>query len=124
MSDPVRSAKIKAALAEAKAKIAADGYYVTKTGKKITSLKSGRVTAEASAAGRASQSKRADALIMQIAGLVAKLRNDGQSLQATADALNEAGHRTTRGGLWSPIAVSRIEKRAKAMKIAQDWFEI
>ena len=50
--------------------------------------------------------KRAQAL----RGLIAPLVDAGQSWRAIAAALNDAGHRTERGSLWSHKTVRRVIK--------------
>jgi hypothetical protein len=41
-----------------------------------------------------------------------QLREDGLSLQAIADQLNEQGHVTRRGKPWNRMQVSRVLERA------------
>ena len=44
--------------------------------------------------------------------LVKELSEEGHSLQAIADSLNEQGHTTRRGKPWNRMQVSRVLKRA------------
>ena len=51
--------------------------------------------------------KRAEGL----RGLIAPLFDAGQSRRAIAAALNDAGHRTERGSLWSHTTIGRVIER-------------
>ncbi|GAA0766865.1 MULTISPECIES: recombinase family protein [Bacteria] len=104
------SARTKAALSAIKDTIERDGQYTTKEGKVITSLKSGRVTQEAIEKSVATRKAKADEKNRKVAGYIKSLRANGLTLQATADALNKDGLRTSRDCLWTPAAVQRIEK--------------
>ena len=44
-------------------------------------------------------------------GLIAPLVDAGQSQRAIAAALNDAGHRTERGSLWSQRTIGRVIER-------------
>jgi DNA invertase Pin-like site-specific DNA recombinase len=61
-------------------------------------------------AGEASRAN-ADAAYDEIAPTVRLLRDEGQSLQFIADALNAEGHVTRRGKPWNKVQVSRVLDR-------------
>ena len=62
---------------------------------------------KAARARRGEARDRAEAL----RGLVAPLVEAGQSQRAIAAALNDAGHRTERGALWSQRTIGRVIER-------------
>ena len=100
------SERTKAALAALKAR-----------GVKLGSARDGahRLTGGANpeASRRAGEASRAnaDAAYDEIAPTVRLLRDEGQSLQFIADALNAEGHVTRRGKPWNKVQVSRVLDR-------------
>lgn len=62
-------------------------------------------------AGSAAASARAAALAARLGPEVLALRAEGKTLEQIAVELNNRGHRTRRGYLWSNVAVSRILDR-------------
>jgi len=65
-------------------------------------------------AGAAAMKKKAKLAYSHIAEEMKAERDAGVTLQRIADRLNDQGERTTRGGLWSRVAVSRVLKRTNA----------
>ena len=74
-------------------------------GVKLGGRREGAVKAARARRGEARD--RAEAL----RGLVAPLVEAGQSQRAIAAALNDAGHRTERGALWSQRTIGRVIER-------------
>ena len=64
--------------------------------------------------GAAAMKQKAKQAYSHIVDSMQALRAAGASLQAIADKLNSDGERTTRGGLWSRVAVARVLKRSAA----------
>lgn len=91
------SQRTKAALAEAKAK-----------GRKLGGLRD--KTMKRNAAWKAQADDRA----RKLDGIVRPLRDRGASLRKIAQALNEAGITTARGGQWQPVQVKRVLDRITA----------
>jgi DNA invertase Pin-like site-specific DNA recombinase len=92
------SDRTKAALAAAKAR-----------GVKLGGHRGVELTDDVRKAGRAVRTAKATARAADLAPLIADLRSEGvTSLGAIANALNERGIPTARGGAWSPIQVSRV----------------
>ncbi|HMO29948.1 recombinase family protein [Enterovirga sp.] len=95
------SARTKAALAAAKAR-----------GTRLGGHRGVLPSDEHRAAGRATQSQRAEARALDLAPILAALREHGEgSLVALARGLNERGIPAPRGGRWTPIQVSRVLAR-------------
>jgi len=90
------SLRTKAALAEAKAKGKTLGGLRDKTG-----LRNAAIQANAKAGAE------------KIAGLVVPLRQSGATLREIAEALNQSGVPTARGGAWQASQVMRIIARLK-----------
>lgn len=55
--------------------------------------------------------ERAMEAYIDIAPLIAELRDEGLSLQKIADRLNDDGHRTRRDKPWNAVQVSRVLKQ-------------
>jgi DNA invertase Pin-like site-specific DNA recombinase len=92
------SDRTKAALAAAKAR-----------GVKLGGHRGVELTEDVRKAGRAVRTAKANARSLDLAPLIADLQANGiTSLGAIANALNERGIPTARGGQWSPIQVSRV----------------
>jgi DNA invertase Pin-like site-specific DNA recombinase len=67
---------------------------------------------EDNAAGRAVQVLRADQFAANVAPIIAEIRNSGvTTLKGIADALNNRGVQTARGGRWDPTTVKRLLAR-------------
>jgi DNA invertase Pin-like site-specific DNA recombinase len=90
------SARTKAALQSAKAR-----------GAKLGGLRPG--TQQRNDASKA----KADRFASSVLPIVAKLRDSGETLQAIADALNNAGQVTQRGGKWTATTVKRVIDRVE-----------
>ncbi len=88
------SARTKAALAEAKAK-----------GKKLGGLRD--ATGKRNAVLKANAKVRAE----KVAGVVQPLRSQGATLREIAEALNNSGVPTARGGRWQASQVKRVLER-------------
>lgn len=99
------STRTKAALAAAKQR-----------GQKLGGNRGVKLAAAAQEAGRAVQTARAAARGSDLAPVIAELRGAGiVSLGGIAQALNERGIPTARGGAgWSPVQVSRVLARLAA----------
>jgi DNA invertase Pin-like site-specific DNA recombinase len=70
----------------------------------------------ATAKGHAAQALAADARARALAPIISELRAEGHNtLDRIARALTHRGITSPRGGKWSPIAVSRIERRSAAL---------
>ena len=65
-------------------------------------------------AGGAAMKLKAQQAYAHLVETMASLRDAGETLQCIADRLNTDGERTTRGGLWSRLAVSRVLNRSLA----------
>jgi len=88
------SARTKAALAEAKAR-----------GVKLGGLRD--ATAKRNEAVKANAQSRAD----KVSGIVQPMREAGSTLRQIADALNQSGVPTARGGKWQASQVKRVLER-------------
>lgn len=106
------SAFTKAAMDKINQEIETKGFYITKSGKTITSLGTG-LTPEAIAKGQAIRAENTKARHRPVASTIKTLRDKGYTLQAIADELNAAGVKTARGAIWTPAGVSRIIKSAE-----------
>jgi DNA invertase Pin-like site-specific DNA recombinase len=82
------------------------GHWDGREHKRLAGLKKARVQAVESIQAAAAEAY-ADLLPM-----MAKLRDQGASLQAIADDLNGQGHCTRHGKPWNPMQVSRVLARA------------
>ncbi len=56
---------------------------------------------------------QADATANKIIGIIKPLRDSGMTLEAIAARLNEAGHKSPRGGAWVATTVRRTLKRVE-----------
>lgn len=96
------SARTKAALAAAKAR-----------GVKLGGNRGAVLTTEAKAKGVRVRVAKANDRATDLLPVIADIRAAGaRSLRQIADALNERGIPTARGGRWSAVQVSRVEARA------------
>lgn len=96
------SARTKAALAAAKAR-----------GVKLGGNRGAVLTTEAKAKGVQVRVAKANARATDLLPIIAEIRAAGaRSLRQVADALNERGIPTARGGLWSSVQVQRVEARS------------
>jgi DNA invertase Pin-like site-specific DNA recombinase len=89
------STRTKAALQSAKARGVKLGGLRDKTNKRNEAAKA-----------------KADRFAATVLPLVQKLRDAGETLQAIADALNDAGKQSPRGGQWTATSVKRVIARA------------
>lgn len=95
------STRTKVALAAAKAR-----------GVKLGGDRGAILTAEAKAKGVEVRQAKAQGRATDLAPILSEIRAAGAAtLQAVADALNERGVPTARGGRWSPVQVQRVEQR-------------
>lgn len=104
--------RISDTLAEVKHKIKNDGFYVTKAGKKITSLGTpanlSDKARERSAFVRNTKAKANDNNLKAHA-VVDRMRENSSLLQM-ATYLNKHNFKTSRGGKWYPASVSNLIK--------------
>jgi DNA invertase Pin-like site-specific DNA recombinase len=97
------SARTKAALAAAKAR-----------GVKLGGDRGAILTTEAKAKGVQVRIAKANDRATDLLPVIADIRAAGaKSLRQIADALNERGIPTAKGGRWSAVQVSRVEARAR-----------
>ncbi|MDP4027018.1 recombinase family protein [Methylobacterium sp. NEAU 140] len=95
------SARTKAALAAAKAR-----------GVKLGGNRGAVLSAEARGMGTAARVAKAQDRAADLLPVIAEVRAAGATtLQAVANALNDRGIPTARGGRWSPVQVQRVEAR-------------
>lgn len=103
-----------AALAQIKANIARDGFHISKSGNKITSLGKNNLTTEAIA--KASESRRKSAENngnnLRSINYIYGLRNTGMTFYAIADRLNSEGFRTAKEKTFTQTQVFRLYQRA------------
>lgn len=104
------SQRTKAALAVLKAsgvKLGSDrpGHWKGREDKRLAGLAKGRAIAARVL------SEHAREAYADLVPTVAKLRQEGRTLQAIAVELNAQGHTTRRGRPWNPVQVSRILER-------------
>lgn len=104
------SQRTKAAHARQKAEIEAQGYFISKAGKKIKSL--GNPNQAASDAGNATIKARADKFASKIVPVIKDQLGQGKSMKDVAAYLNDEGYTTARGGDWYASTVSNVLKRA------------
>lgn len=102
------SERTKDALARIKAEIRDKGFYITKDGKKITSLGSPTDLSKASAKGLATRRAKADLYAEAKLPLIISLQEQGMSLRGIANRLNELGERTIRGNDFNAQQVKLI----------------
>jgi DNA invertase Pin-like site-specific DNA recombinase len=104
------SVRTKSALAAAKARgVKLGGVRHKSDGTVVT------VSAEASAAGRATKTAQAIARAADVQPIIADIQAGGaKSLREIADALNGRGIPTARGGEWSATQVARVMARLAA----------
>ena len=69
------------------------------------------LTPAARAKGPRAQREAAQVVTRQASAFALVLRQRGDTLLAIAERLNSTGHRTRRGGLWTPTQVKRILER-------------
>lgn len=63
------------------------------------------------AKGRQVQEDKADEFAERLRPTISRMRNQGMSLRAIAEELNNSGTRTARGGMWAPQSVNNIIAR-------------
>lgn len=104
--------RVKDSLAEVKEQIQKNGFYITKEGRRITSLGSPQNLSEKSRE-RSKRVRRAKALSNEnnsrAFAVVDRMRSDS-SLQQMAEYLNKHNFKTSRGGKWYPMSVSNLIK--------------
>lgn len=105
------SQRTQAAMDRIKAEIKANGFAITRDGKRIDRLGSANVQA-ASKAGVSAIKKTADQFASNVLPLIQSLQNQGMSLAAIAEELNVRSIKTARGGDWYASSVRNILKRA------------
>ena len=104
------SQRTKAAHDRQKAEIEAQGFFISRAGKKVYSL--GNPNQAASDAGNAVIRARADKFASKIVPVIKDQLGQGKSMKEVAAYLNDEGYTTARGGDWYASTVSNILKRA------------
>tara|TARA_A100001388_G_C28723752_1_gene477829 strand:+ start:155 stop:847 length:693 start_codon:yes stop_codon:yes gene_type:complete len=104
------SQRTKAAHDRQKAEIEAQGFFISRAGKKVYSL--GNPNQAASDAGNATIRARADKFASKIVPVIKDQLGQGKSMKEVAAYLNDEGYTTARGGDWYASTVSNILKRA------------
>jgi DNA invertase Pin-like site-specific DNA recombinase len=108
------SARTTAALGSIKARLAEGGEHTSRRSglviKKLGSPKG--LTVSRPDLGTAAVRAKADAFATRVGPMVRALRDEGLTLAAIADHLNERTVRTARGGAWTATAVKRVLERA------------
>lgn len=101
------SKRTRDALAAIKARIARDGFHISRRGNRITRLGHPQQL-EAMARARAARktAKNADLVVK----MIHRMHAEGKSLREIAKALNDAGLKTVRGGAWHANSVKRVLK--------------
>jgi DNA invertase Pin-like site-specific DNA recombinase len=106
-------ARVKDSLGQIKKEIEEKGYYITKEGKKITSLGSPEINLTDEGRAKSAKIRRAKAIANEnnrrAYAVVQKLR-DTHSLAKIAKYLNDNGFRTSRGSQFYPIQISNLIK--------------
>ena len=102
------SERTKDALANINKEIKDKGFYVTKDGRKITTLGSPKNLSKASAKGLVTRRAKADLFAEAKLPLIKSLQDKGMSLRGIATRLNELGERTIRGNEYSAQQVKLI----------------
>ena len=111
MERKVISERTKVAMSRIKEEIALNGSYKTKEGKVITSL-GGTSNKKASVVGNAQIQANADKFAANVLPLIQSLKDQGLSLKAIAEELNERQIKTRRDTEWYASSVSNILRRA------------
>jgi len=103
------SARTKAALAAAKRK------GVVLGGRRVSAREWSQIADRGRKLGTALRSKKASEWAHKFQPVIDDLRHEGAvTLQAIADALNERGIETRRGGTWTPTQVLRVQRAIAA----------
>ena len=105
--------RVKDSLAEIKAKIAKDGFYITKEGKRITSLGSPSNMDDAARKKSAEVRKlkaRANLNNKKAYSVFEEMRKDGAKYSEVANFLNRHGFVSARGGKFYEQSVRNLEK--------------
>tara|TARA_R110002051_G_scaffold228401_1_gene290635 strand:- start:1758 stop:2462 length:705 start_codon:yes stop_codon:yes gene_type:complete len=107
------SSRVTSALSEIKVNISRDGYHVSKSGNRITSLGKDNLTDSIRSKGiEAIKRKAMDNKESKKAGaLILSLKKSGNSFYAIAKVLNNSGFVTPRGKSFSQIQVRRLYDR-------------
>ena len=84
------------------------GFYVTKDGRKISTLGSPKNLSKASAKGLFTRRAKADLYAEAKLPLIISLQEQGMSLRGIANRLNELGERTIRGNDFNAQQVKLI----------------
>ena len=103
------SERTKAAHDRQKAEIQEKGYFISRAGKKVTSL--GNPNQAASDAGNAVIKARADRFASKVLPVIKDQLGQGKTMKQIAQHLNDEGYQTARGGDWYASTVSNALKR-------------
>jgi DNA invertase Pin-like site-specific DNA recombinase len=107
-----------AALAEKERRLIGERTAAALACRKARGIQLGNRTnpSEAAAHGRAAQTKEADRFATQLQPVIAAIQRSGAtSLASIADALNNRGIRSARGGRWHVSAVRNLLARVEAI---------
>lgn len=96
--------------------ISRTGKHVTKEGKIITKLGAGSGMEKARQAAAETVSQNADSFAENLRTLVEPMFLSSYTTRAIAEALNNAGVDTYRGGSWSPGSVYNLKQRLKKLE--------
>lgn len=105
------SLRTKAALKHIKKRIRENGYYITRQGKKITSLGCPNVENLNKYRHRRDATISADKEKRRQYLLMLNLRNKGYTLKQIADSLNEIGEKTPTGKQWNAALTQQAFER-------------
>ena len=103
------SERTKAAHDRQKSEIKEKGYFISRAGKKVTSL--GNPNQAASDAGNAVIKARADRFASKVLPVIKDQLGQGKNMKQIAQHLNDQGYQTARGGDWYASTVSNALKR-------------
>ena len=103
------SERTKAAHDRQKAEIQEKGYFISRAGKKVTSL--GNPNQAASDAGNAVIKARADRFASKVLPVIKDQLGQGKTMKQIAQHLNDEGYQTARGGDWYASTESNALKR-------------
>ena len=109
-----------AALAEKERRLISERTRAALSAKKASGIKLGnpRNVAEAGELGRERQTASADEFAASLAPIIHTLRGSGVlTLEATTQALNQRGIRTSRGGRWHASSVQNLVARIQRTKV-------
>lgn len=109
------SIRTKNALEQIQARIEREGHYTTRAGKKIKSLGHKQTLGGEKAQRNSAATRRKQALEnpanRRAPAVIVKLRDNGESLRAIANFLNDGGFKTSKGNAFSQVQVKNLYER-------------